>query len=93
MQKYTKVEVLAFISLIRKTFGRYKEDSGGCYKFHLILKKMFECEGYYNSDHVITEISGTFYDIDGEVITPDESYLPIEDYGYDHMDESFKEHL
>ena len=29
MQKYTKVEVLAFISLIRKTFGRYKEDSGG----------------------------------------------------------------
>lgn len=54
---------------------------------------MFECEGYYNSDHVITEISGTFYDIDGEVITPDESYLPIEDYGYDHMDESFKEHL
>lgn len=93
MQKYTKEEILMFISLIRKTFGRYPKESGGCYKFHLILKLAFGGKGWYDSDHVITQIGEHFYDIDGEVITPNFAFLPIEDYGYDHMNKSFKEHL
>lgn len=43
---------------------------GGCYKFHLFLKKLFtEAIPYINTkgDHVITRIGGRFYDITGEV--------------------------
>ena len=42
--------------------------SGSCYQFFKILKKVFpESNAYYNSDHVITEINGRYYDITGEV--------------------------
>lgn len=92
MQKYTKEEVLSFITLIRKTFGRYSEDSGGCYKFYLILKKVFDGRGFYNSNHVITKIGDVYFDIDGEVIRH-KGFIPVEEFGEEHMEESFKQHI
>ena len=90
-----KQKVLNFIVLIRKTFGRYKDYSGGCYKFHLILKQVFGGVGFYNGEHVITEINGTFYDIDGEVTKFTNNYISIggKEYPYEFMNETFKEFL
>lgn len=61
--------VIRIISAIRESFDNsvLVYTNGGCYKFHKILKSIFpEAKGYYNSDHVITEIDGRFYDITGE---------------------------
>lgn len=41
---------------------------GGCYQFYKILKTKYpEAKAFYNSDHVITEIDGVYYDITGQV--------------------------
>lgn len=40
---------------------------GGCYLFYRILKSYFDCEPYYDQDHIITKIGDKFYDITGEV--------------------------
>lgn len=85
-------QILYFIDLINLTFGRYDDFSGGCYKFHLILKSLFDGEGYYDSDHIITKIGDYYYDIDGLAIKT-EKFLPFEEYGDTHIKKSFKEHL
>lgn len=93
MQKYTKEYIRNFVFLIWKTFGSYPERSGGCYKFHLILKHIFNGEGYYNGEHIITKIGDYYWDIDGEV-TDTEGYLNIiEHVGYDLLNAQFKQHL
>lgn len=64
--------------LIRRTFGRYASESGGCLKFHILLLRIFPgASGWYNSDHVLTEIDGVMYDIDGEYAKGTKSFLPI----------------
>ena len=66
------------IDLICRTFGRYPSMSGGCLKFHILLLRIFpEASGWYNGDHVLTEIDGVKYDIDGEYKNPTDSFLPI----------------
>lgn len=81
------------ISKIRDTFGRYPDNSGGCFKFHLLLKELFpNAEGWYNSNHILTEIDGKYYDIDGEQELKD-NYLPIELFGYDNIFNSFKDKI
>lgn len=43
---------------------------GGCYRFHILLSKMYNgCTPYISStkDHIITRYKGKFYDIFGEV--------------------------
>jgi len=41
---------------------------GGCYKFHILLSKMYKnCTPYTNGNHIITRYKGKFYDIYGEV--------------------------
>lgn len=93
MQKSIRQQdVLYFINMVKLTFGKYKEMSGGCYKFHLILKHIFNGEGYYNSDHVITKIGDHFYDVTGEVNLTDD-FIEIDKFGYEFMNESFKQHL
>lgn len=59
-----------FIQTIRESFkgSEIVYTQGSCYKFYKILKQVFpEAKAYYNSDHVLTEIGGRFYDITGEV--------------------------
>lgn len=86
-------DVLNFIHLLNITFGVYKEYSGGCLKFHYILKERFPSAiGYYNHEHVITQIEDNFYDINGIVLNP-KDYLPFEEYGEGYFESAFKEHL
>lgn len=72
-----------FIKLIRES-DRYIEaiyTQGGCYQFHLILKKLFpHSEGLINAkkDHVVTRIEGTLFDIRG-VVTGEYYTLTKED--------------
>jgi hypothetical protein len=64
------ISVLKFIQIIRNSFiGADKVyTNGSCYQFYKILKSVFpQAKGYYNVDHVITEINGKYYDITGEV--------------------------
>lgn len=61
---------LGLISAIRESIinSEIIYTNGSCYKFYKILKSVFpEAKAYYNSDHVITEIKGKYYDITGEV--------------------------
>lgn len=60
------LEPLELICRIRKTFGRYPDMSGGCLKFHQLLCGIYErCNGWYDGEHIISEIDGEFYDVDG----------------------------
>jgi hypothetical protein len=95
MQRFTKEEILDLIQLINKTFGRYDDMSGGCYKFHLILNKLFNGMGYYDGEHVITLVNGTFYDIDGEYKKFNTRFRIVggDVYPYDFMNKIFKEYL
>lgn len=52
---------------------------GGCYRFHVLLSKMFNgCIPYINGtkDHIITRYGGRYYDINGEVSDP-YGFIPL----------------
>lgn len=86
-------KVIDFIYRLKDIYGGYSEMSGGCYKFHLLLKDLYGGQGYYNSDHVITKIGSKYYDVNG-LVTNTEGFLSIEDYyGYDFMDKIFNQYL
>lgn len=75
---------IELIGAIRNSFKQsvnvYTE--GGCYQFYKILKVAFpQAKAYYDSDHVITEIDGKFYDITG--IVEKKTHLPV-DGNFDH---------
>ncbi len=77
------IEIIDFIDALRESDGYIEMiySFGSCYKFHLLLKKLFpECEPYIGElrGHVISEYKGKFYDITGEV-SPDEFYPMNED--------------
>lgn len=56
-----------------------------CWQFFKIIKAVFPfAEACYDGDHVAVKISGGFYDIDG-IVENTERYLPIEDYGENHI--------
>lgn len=66
----TEENILAFIQTIRDSFIGSVEiyTRGSCYQFYTILKQVVPwATPYYDSNHVITEINGKFYDITGEV--------------------------
>jgi len=66
------MDILTFIEELRNTDGyiRYIYTEGGCYRFHLLLKKMYKgCTPYISKEknHIVSRYKGRFYDIDGEV--------------------------
>lgn len=66
------MKILDFINELRNT-DRYIEEiylNGSCYKFHLLLKKMYPSSiGYISKEknHIITKYRNKFYDITGIV--------------------------
>lgn len=75
-------KIVNLITEIRNSHSRTVEiyTGGSCLNFHLILRSVFqEAKPYYNSNHIVTEIDGTFYDITGVVHNRGE-YLPFEGY-------------
>lgn len=82
-----KDKVLKLIEVIRESFkgSVIVYTLGSCYQFYLILKEVFpEARCYYDSNHVITRIGDSYYDITGEVKC--ERHLPIEDFGENHVE-------
>lgn len=53
---------------------------GSCLNFHLILRTVFTNSiPYYNSNHIITKIGESYYDIDGIVLDV-RGYIPFSEY-------------
>lgn len=72
------------IQQLNSIYGNYKEGSGGCVKFFLLLKMIYpEAVAYYNSEHIVSMINGKLWDSNGEVNTVGSVYMP---YTYYHQD-------
>ena len=61
-----------FIDELRSTDGYIHHifTKGGCYRFHILLSKMYKgCTPYISgtNDHIITRYKGKFYDVYGIV--------------------------
>lgn len=70
------MDILKFIDSLRNTdeYIHHIYSKGGCYRFHLLLSKMYKNTTPYISgtkDHIITRYRGKFYDIFGEVDNQD----------------------
>lgn len=88
------IEPLEFIDRLRSIYpDRYLEMTGGCMKFHLLLKMVFpEAIGYYDHDHVITKIGENFYDIDG-IVTETADFEPLSNFGEELISKFFGEYI
>ena len=67
-----RIHLGEFIESLRNTddYIQHIYTKGGCYKFHLLLKKLYKgCTPYISQrkDHIITLHEGKYYDIYGEV--------------------------
>ena len=65
------MNILTFIEELRNSdrYIKHIYTEGGCYKFHLLLSKMYKnCAPYisWNKNHIITRYKGKYYDINGE---------------------------
>lgn len=80
------IEPLDFITRLREIYPeRYAAFSGGCLKFHVLLKAMYpQARGFYDSEHLVTLIDGVYYDIDG-IVEDVTDYLPVEAFGKEHF--------
>ena len=68
------MNIQSFISELNHTdeYIHHIYSKGGCYKFHVLLSKMYKgCVPYTNGDHIITRYKGKYYDIYGEVDNQD----------------------
>lgn len=66
------MDIKLFIDELRNTDGYIEHIymKGGCYKFHLLLKKMYKsCTPYISKEknHIVSRYKGRYYDISGEV--------------------------
>lgn len=89
-----KSEILEFISLCNKTWGRYPELSGGCYKFSKLLMNVFGGDMYWSHDHIITVINGTAYDIDGVTVLTDK-FIKVgsEECPIEYVEKAYQEYV
>jgi hypothetical protein len=66
------MNILDFINELRNSDGYIEHiyTKGSCYKFHILLSKMYKNTVPYISgtnDHIVTRYKGKYYDINGEV--------------------------
>jgi hypothetical protein len=66
------MDISTFIKELNNTdeYIHHIYSEGGCYKFHVLLSKMYkDCVPYINNEmnHIITKYSKKYYDIFGEV--------------------------
>lgn len=64
-------DILSFIDLVRESAPRLMTlvyAQGGCYQFHLILRRVFPAmRPFSDQNHCVSELGGHYYDITGEV--------------------------
>ena len=70
------MNIETFIDELRNTdlYIHHIYSEGGCYRFHVLLSKMFKnCTPYINGkkNHIITRYRNKYYDIYGEVTNLD----------------------
>ena len=68
------MDILSFIEELNQTdmYIHHIYSKGGCYKFHILLSKMYKGTiPYTNGKHIITRYKGKYYDIYGEVDNQD----------------------
>ncbi len=70
------MNILTFIDELRNTdeYIKHIYTEGGCYKFHILLNKMYNnCTPYISpqKNHIITRYKNKYYDINGEVTNID----------------------
>jgi hypothetical protein len=75
------MDILKLIDELRETdlYIRYIYTEGGCYRFHILLSKLFPgCKPYINEkkNHIITRYKNKYYDIDG-VVTNQDGYVKL----------------
>ncbi len=59
----------------------YRFTNGDCYKLYEGLRACYpQAVAWYDivAGHVLTEIDGSFYDITGKVIPPEEHFIPLD---------------
>lgn len=73
------IEPLELIQRIRDIYPeRCEWNTNGCFKTHLLLKAVYpQATGWYNGEHILTQIDGEIYDIDG-IAERTSDYLPLE---------------
>lgn len=87
------ISPIEFIAALRDVYPERYSSPNACLKFHRLLKAVYPAgSGYYNSDHVITEIGGDFFDIDGQV-EDFGGYLPLDEFGDEFIRNSFVDTL
>lgn len=92
-----KTYLRVFLRGLNFQLGGSKDQEGQCYKVHKTIESIsnfcgLNCEGYYNSDHIITKVNEEFYDIGGLIMNT-EGYLPFSSFGEENIRESFKQYL
>src|SRR5687767_12313397 len=84
--------ILNIISEIKNSYkhNEFIYTNGSCLNFFCILRSIFpEAKPWFNIDHIITEIDGKFYDING-VVHNTKTYWPyVEYYNKKRMARSF----
>ena len=75
------MKILTFIDELRETdeYIRHIYTQGSCYKFHVLLSKLYPgARPYINErkNHIITKYKGKYYDIDG-LVTNQDGYTRI----------------
>ena len=73
---WSSMNITDFISYLNGSdeYIHHIYSKGGCYRFHILLSKMYKnCVPYIsaNKNHIITKYRGKFYDIYGEVDNQD----------------------
>lgn len=80
LDRYRTRRVRAVLSALRAIHPSVESLglNGGCFHVYLFLKELFpDAEPWYDGDHVITKIAGSFWDIRGEVFPG--RHLPMRD--------------
>lgn len=76
------INPIDFITALRESdeYIKHIYTQGSCYRFHLLLKKLYPSAKPYISakkDHVISLIDGVFYDINGKKAFSEGDFIPI----------------
>lgn len=66
----------------------YNDCPHPCISAFIALSTEYNTVGWYNGNHVITEIDGTYYDNNGKTELG-KYYLPLKEYGKSHIFKSF----
>lgn len=64
-------QILNFIEAVRDSHPKMVEiyTKGSCLNFHIMLRRAFGGEAWFNINHVVTKIDDCYYDITG-VVSP-----------------------